>query len=253
LGVGTLTSLISGLKPNTLYYVLGYALNAAGIGYIGNGNTITTLPSAVAVPTVIIGGLSNITATQGTCGATVTNDGGATVTERGFVYIIQVYPPVMPTMENRLGKIICGTGTGVFSGTLTGLNPDTCYAVRPYAINSAGTGFSAPYNAFNTLKQSTVSVSGVTNTYAYFDMVWRSNYGFITKTGIVINTHANPLSGEVGDKGFLLDYPVPNKMVITGSVSISSLSPNTTYFVRAVYQTASGIYYGEEVTFTTLT
>lgn len=69
---------------------------------------------------------------------TVASDGGAAVTERGFVYGTALDPVVGGA---GVTKVAVGSGTGGFAANLTGLKPDTIYYVRAYAINSQGTAY----------------------------------------------------------------------------------------------------------------
>ena len=63
----------------------------------------------------------------------VSYDGGADVTERGFVY---------GTSEDNLTETLsCGSGIGNFSANLTSLVSGTTYYYKAYAINSAGIGY----------------------------------------------------------------------------------------------------------------
>jgi len=131
-GTGSFSGSITGLTPNTTYYVRAYATNSAGTGY-GNEITFQTLP--VAVPTLVTTDASGITQTTVTSGGTISNDGGATITERGIVYGTSTNPTTTNT------KVTSGSGTGSFSLNVTSLTPNTTYYIRSYAINSAGTGY----------------------------------------------------------------------------------------------------------------
>jgi len=94
----------------------------------------------------------SITATSATLGGNVTDDGGATVTERGIVYSLNANPT---TADN---KEIIGAGTGVFSNSISDLSPNTTYFVRSYAINEVSTVYGNEIS-FTTLKQ-TLTITG---------------------------------------------------------------------------------------------
>ncbi|WP_333696710.1 hypothetical protein [Flavobacterium sp.] len=55
-GVGTFSSSMTNMLPNSLYYVRAYATNSVGTGY-GNVRTFTTLPSPVSVGQSFQGGI----------------------------------------------------------------------------------------------------------------------------------------------------------------------------------------------------
>jgi|MEHZ01.4.fsa_nt_MEHZ011256762.1_15 hypothetical protein len=83
------------------------------------------LPSSVST-----GGVNTGTTTASVLG-TVTDDGGATVTERGF------YFGTSSTFSNNT-KFSVGSGTGQFTKNFTGLSSGTTYYSTAYAINSTG-------------------------------------------------------------------------------------------------------------------
>ncbi len=67
----------------------------------------------------------------------VSNNGGAVVFERGIVYSLSSNPE----LEFCLGKVSNGTETGSFVTSIYGLNENTTYYVRAYAINTTGTSY----------------------------------------------------------------------------------------------------------------
>ena len=76
----TYTSAITGLTPNTKYYVRAYAINSVGISY---GNTLSFTTNVIGLPVITTTAISAITTTTATGGGNVTSDGSATVTARG--------------------------------------------------------------------------------------------------------------------------------------------------------------------------
>jgi len=149
-GIGTFSDTIKGLYSNTRYYVRAYATNAIGTSYYGSGYCTT----ADGLPAIT--GLSNPSKTHSTLvmSATVSDDKGIPVTERGFCW--NTSPTSAPTFYDS--KIIVGSGTGTFSDTIKGLNSSTNYYVRAYATNAAGTS----YSVGNHYTTNAVPVTGVT-------------------------------------------------------------------------------------------
>jgi uncharacterized protein (TIGR02145 family) len=131
IGNGIFTSSIAGLILSTTYFVRAYATNSAGTSY-GNEIIFTTTNVPISLTTASI---SLITQTSGKSGGNVTSDGGATITARGVCWGISANPTTSDS------KTIDGTGSGVFTSSITGLNPNTKYFVRAYATNSLGTSY----------------------------------------------------------------------------------------------------------------
>jgi hypothetical protein len=131
-GSGSFASTISGLLPSTLYYIRAYAVNGVGIGY-GNELSFTTNP--LVTPTVTTTAISSITESTATSGGNVIDDGGAPISSRGICWATTA----TPTIGND--KTTDGTGSGIFTSSITGLNPETTYYVRSYATNSIGTAY----------------------------------------------------------------------------------------------------------------
>jgi len=84
-GTGSYTSSLTGLSPDTEYFVRAYATNSEGTAY-GNEENFTTLET-ITPPGVTTAVITDITQTTATGGGDVTDDGGATVTARGVCRI----------------------------------------------------------------------------------------------------------------------------------------------------------------------
>ncbi|UHG93840.1 beta strand repeat-containing protein [Spirosoma oryzicola] len=131
------------LAPNGRIVVLFDNLNTSNEQQCGETNTrrlwyatATVQAQQAAAPTVTSAAPSAITTSSATLGGNVTADGGASVTERGIVYVAG---SGTPTTSNT--KVTNGNNTGSFSQTVSGLTPGTAYSVRAYAINSVGTSY----------------------------------------------------------------------------------------------------------------
>ncbi|MBA7580269.1 hypothetical protein ES708_22160 [subsurface metagenome] len=132
-GTGSFVSSITGLSPNTTYYVRAYATNSVGTAY-GDEVNFTT-EQTIVPPTVTTSSASDITETSATVGGNVTADGGATVTVRGVCWSTSQNPTLSDNYTTD------GTGTGSFSSSITGLIQNTTYYTRAYATNSIGTSY----------------------------------------------------------------------------------------------------------------
>jgi hypothetical protein len=211
--------------------------------YNADGSATSTLNiNVVDLPTVTTTAVSSITATTASSGGNVTSDGGSAVTARGVVYGTSPSPTIAGS------KTTDGTGTGSFTSSLTGLNPNTTYYVRAYTTTAAGTAYGAEVS-FITLtlpSLSTTTASSISSNAAISGGNITSDGGnAVTARGIVWSTSTNPtvaLSTKTSDG------------TGTGSFtsSLTGLMPTTTYYVRAYATTVAGTAYGSEQTFTTL-
>ena len=244
-GMGSFTSSITGLTDNTTYYVRAYATNSEGTAY-GEERMFTTEEEIVyELPTVTTAAVSNITTSSATCGGNVTSDGNAAVTARGVCWSTSPNPTISGSHTTD------GSGTGSFTSSITGLTDNTTYYVRAYATNSEGTAYGEE-RTFTTEEEivyelptvTTAAVSNITTSSATCGgNVTSDGNAAVTARGVCWSTSPNPtISGSHTTDG--------NG---TGSFtsSISGLTDNTTYYVRAYAINSEGTAYGEERTFTT--
>jgi len=131
--------------------------------------------SDVLAPTVGGSASSSVNSGGFTANANVTNDGGGTITERGF------YIGTSTTATNNTKYTVSGT-TGAYTYTISGLSGSTTYYVHPFATNSAGTTI-ASYITTTTavaLANRTASITsgGIYSTrYANFSGSWNGGGG----------------------------------------------------------------------------
>ena len=238
-GTGSFTVNITGLNPNTTYYVRAYAINSTGISY---SYEISFTTASVNLPTVTTNNVTNITQTSATCGGNVTADGGATVTAKGVCWSTSQNPTISNSHTSD------GSGTGSFTSQITGLVQGTTYYVRAYATNSAGTSYGAPKTfTTNSVNLPTVTTNNVTNitqtTATCGGNVTNAGGGTVTARGVCWSTGQNPT----------INNSHTNNGTGTGSFSsnITGLSPNTTYYVRAYATNSAGTAYGTQKQFKT--
>jgi len=238
-GTGSFTSDLSGLDPETDYFVRAYATNSAGTAY---GNEITFTTNSIQVATLTTDEASAITMTSATSGGNITDNGGAEVTARGICWATTSGPTTGDNITND------GTGTGSFTSDISGLEPGTEYYVRAYATNSAGTAYGNEI-IFTTSPVelpalTTDAASAITQTSATSGGNITDNGGAeVTARGICWATTSGPTTaGNTTSDG-----------AGTGSFTsdISGLVPGTEYYVRAYATNSAGTAYGNEITFTT--
>ena len=121
--------------------------------------------SAPILPTLITTAITSITDTTAQTGGNINIDGGAVITARGVCWSTTT----TPTTANN--KTTDGSGTGVFSSSLSRLTAGATYYVRAYATNSAGTSYGneisfTPTNIPGVPSLTTTSLTSITDTTA---------------------------------------------------------------------------------------
>lgn len=236
IGIGTFTSSMINLQLGVTYYVRAYATNALGTSY-GTQLTFTTNNYASITTNTV----TNITTSSATCGGNIISDGGSTITGRGVCWSTLANPTINDSKTSET------TGTGSYNSSITGLLAGTTYNVRAYCTNSLGTVYGANViftTSIGLPSLTTNAISGITSTTATSGGNIISNGGgAITARGVCWSTNSNPTitnsitSDGIGTSSF--------------SSSITGLTSNTTYYVRAYATNATGTAYGSQVSFTT--
>ncbi len=194
-------------------------------------------------PTVTTTAISAITAVSASSGGTVVSEGGLTVNGRGVCWSIKTNPTIADS------KTADGNGPGSFTSNITGLTGNTIYYVRAYATNAAGTSYGNEVS-FRTITMlpivTTAPITSITQTTALGGgNVITDGGASLTARGICWSRSQNPT---------IANYRTVDGASIGNFVSIlGSLSPNTTYYVRAYATNSLGISYGDEVSFITST
>lgn len=104
-------------------------------------NTQTTLPVITTADIV------EIAQNSATGGGNVTSDGNGTITARGVCWSTTQNPDISGSHTTD------GSGTGIYSSSLSGLTANSTYYARAYATNSAGTAYGSEVS-FTTLANS---------------------------------------------------------------------------------------------------
>ena len=225
---------------NPAVTISGYASSITSVPEVTNNMYYNTGVSIamVAAATVTTTSVTTYANTSATMGGNVTSAGGGTVSERG------VYYNTSSPAENGT-KVQIGSGTGAFSQSVTGLTAGTTYYVKAYAVNENGKvyGSQVTFTTKSLPTVTTTAVSGISATGATSGgNVTSAGGGTVSARGVCWSTSANPT--------------ISNSHTTNGSgtgsftSSITGLTANTTYHVRAYATNEIGTAYGADVTFT---
>lgn len=238
-GTGSFATNINGLEANTTYYVRAFATNSVATVY-GTEISFTTKDGVISLTTIAA---TSITATSATIGGTITSDGGASITARGFCWSKNTNPTTGDSKSTSIGTV------GSYSTNINSLNIGAIYYIRAYATNSVGTSYGNEVS-FTTqngdIVLTTTNPSSIMKNSAIFGGNITSDGGGVTVTdrGVCYSTSNNPT---------INDSKSSNGSGIGNFTSLfTGLSENTTYYVRAYATNIVGTYYSNELTFKTL-
>ncbi|WP_319479449.1 YDG domain-containing protein [uncultured Draconibacterium sp.] len=190
---------------------------------------------------------SNISNNSATVGGQVSSAGSGSVTDRGIVYSSS---NSSPTIGNGT-QVQIGTGLGSYSTTVSGLSNGVTYYVRAYATSSGGTSYGG-VKQFTTLSESpptvsTGSVSDINENSATGRVTVSADGGAtITEYGVVYGTSSNPTTSNF--KSNTTGAPTLGSEY---SFNLTTLSANTTYYVRGFAINSAGTGYGTQTSFKT--
>lgn len=234
-GTGIFSTNLTGITKGTTYYIKAYASNSIGTSY-GDELIIITLTEPNAITSDIV----EIAATSAIVGGEVISDGFDAEVERGIYYGTEENCELTGT------KIQIGTGVGVFSHKLTGLDLNTSYYVRAYAKNNAYVSYSTELNFITKDGIPVLTSSEVTNltenSASTGGTISDDGGAEIIERGVCWNTSGSPT--------------IEDEKISSGSgtgsfdCELTRLSPDTDYYIRAYAINAFGTSYGNEIIMT---
>jgi uncharacterized protein (TIGR02145 family) len=241
-GTGVFMSSLTGLNDNTTYYVRAYATNGEGTAY-GTERTFKTLVTPT-LPTVTTTAATSITNTSVTTGGNVTSEGSSPVVLRGVCWS----GSPNPTKNDIITAD--GAGPGAYVSNITTLVANFTYYIRAYATSVVGTAYGEEIVVVTTgtgtpLTVITAAVTGISQTGATCGgNVTHPGSSVVLTRGVCWSTSANPTIADLKttDGSSLGSY----------TSSITGLSANTAYHVRAYATNSQTTAYGEDIPFTTL-
>lgn len=224
-GIGNFNSSLTGLSANTTYFVKAYITNSGGT-YYGNEISFTTLDGIIKLNTLVV---SLITTSTSSSGGLITNDGGAEISSRGVCWSTTSLPT---TVNSRTSD---GSGTGLFTSSITGLSPSTTYYVRAYATNSVGTvyGSELSFTTFFEVTNPTTGKTWLDRNLGAYRAATSSNdneaFGDLYQWGRGTDGHEKRNSGTTtslsisytpGHGNFILSSSSPNDWLITQNTNL---------------------------------
>ncbi len=175
---------------------------------------------------------------------TIVDLGEGSIEEHGFCYS-ESQEPVIENSNTMLGSI---AEKGAFTGNLLGLSENTSYFVRAFAQNNIGVyygeqlSFTTLINGLPTVTTTVINIFDATSAVVGGDITDEGE-NWVSDGGVYYGTSANPeLTGT--------------KLKISSgageySATISDLTSETMYYVKAYATNSDGTSYGSEETFTT--
>ena len=235
---GEFTVTATDITAGTTYYARAYATYAFGTVYGDNVTFSATAPTVTTGADPVVDNENQ----EVTVSGNVTDAGSADITKRGICYGTTAEP-------DTTNKVAAAAGTGEFSATLTDLTAGVTYYARAYAVNAFGIAYGEDVTfQLEVLTPEPVVTTG-TATY-------NTATGNIDAAGEVVSAG---LGGEVTERGIC--YSTSAEPTVDGSkvaaasagtgefnVTLTGLTQNTIYHLRAYATNAAGTSYGQEIT-----
>ena len=197
----------------------------------GTSGTFDVIAAASA-PSVTSSAPDPIGANRVTFNGNVTSDGGAAVTDRGFVYKLSAGVTISDN------KTQVGSGTGAFSTNAPTLSVNIQYFFKAYAINTAGTTLSTPELDFYTLANTPSAPVVASLTSSSLSVTIGTGEGNPSTTENLIQETGS--GNYVQDDGTLGASPVWQTKATWGTKTVTGLLVNTSYTFQVKARNGSG-------------
>lgn len=238
-GQASFSATVYGLNSNVTYYVRAYAINTLGPAY-GNDETFNTngVPTSLTTLAVTNPGTNSVT-----LNGTISEAGIPNYTEKGFCYSKTGEPNIS---NNKIQ--VTGTGTGNYSKNINGLEYQTTYYVKAYAIQNGQPVYGNTVDfstSWTTVQINTSAVTSIKANGATFN-------GIIRNAGSPAYTEKGFCYDDWSNTPTISNYKVEVSGVgVTGNFnkSVTGLNGGTRYYVRAYAIQNDEVVYGETVDF----
>jgi hypothetical protein len=245
---GSFAMKLSNLTKGQKYYVRAYAKNVNGTTY--------TLAEEFTTSIIKEPELTNLQAVSThddhvTLQAVITSNGGAEVTEKGFLYSTKIASPTIGAED--VVKVVSTDNGNTFKANITGLSYNTLYYMTAYATNEKGTAYTTPdifYTSSTTipsvqttLTQDSVNIQSTTavvNGQVTSDGGDGSEALEITEVGFCYSSSTSePTLEECDGQAKATLNTTDNSF----STTLTGLRPYTYYYVRSYAKNKNGIGY----------
>ena len=201
------------------------------------------------LPTITTNAVTSITNTTATANINISNPNGLNITATGVAYSSSNSTPT--TTDAYIAHSSTGNLAGNYTLGLSSLTANTRYYVRAY-INYNGTIYYGNVQNFTTLQTAptitTNAVTSITNTAATANINISNPNGLnITVAGVAYSSsNSTPTTADA-----YIAHNSTGNLAGNYTLSLSSLTANTSYYVRGYINYNGTIYYGSVQNFTT--
>jgi len=184
---------------------------------------------------------TGITGSGAVTGGNITNTGNSAISQSGVVFATHTTPILTDSLRANT------SGGNTFTINLTGLNANTVYYVRAFAINATGTTYgnqvtfttAAGLATVTTTPIGAISTSAATGSSG--GTIVNTGGAAITASGVCWSTKLHPTIADHSTN----DQVTNNAFTST----LSLLAANTVYYYRAYATNSFGTAYGNELSF----
>jgi uncharacterized protein (TIGR02145 family) len=242
MGIDSFVSYLSGLSPNTSYFVRAYATNNVGTSY-GNDVFFQTNTNAPSLnPTFSAFNISEIGSHTVSFSALLSSEINH-ISSRGFCWSFLPNPTILNS------HVEVGKGVGSFAIKEAGfIGGGTRYYARPFAVNSYGVFYGEEKIFFTQFDIPTIQLLSLKDfglsAFTYANIADGGGKP-VTQRGIVYSTTENPTT--------LNDKILSGTGIGEFSITVTGLTQKTTYFVRAFATNEVGTAYSNQIKLTTNT
>jgi uncharacterized protein (TIGR02145 family) len=241
-GIDSFVSYLSGLSPNTSYFVRAYATNSVGTIY-GSDVFFQTNANAPSLnPTFSAFNISEIGSHTVSFSALLSSEINH-ISSRGFCWSFVQNPTILNS------HVEVGKGVGSYAIKEAGfIGGGTRYYARPFAVNSYGVFYGEEKIFFTQFDIPTIQLLSLKDfglsAFAYANIADAGGKP-VTQRGIVYSVTENPT--------------IQNDKILGGtgigeySLTLTGLTQKTTYYVRAYATNEVGTAYSNQIKLTTNT